>query len=158
MGQHWCLSPSQGLQMQSIGIPWTTLPLLINQPKHVVHLFIFLSPWFLISHQDVLNLFVTCAHEHTLPLIAMDEAHIHVQHWDWASFRVDICALGEKNSGKYMATNHASTPEAHCAYRNVSKFICPSPLDSVDYWFKYGDCIVWGSAQEFCQREIVMKL
>jgi hypothetical protein len=43
-------------------------------------LFIFLSPQFLINHQNTFNVFVMCAQERTLCLIAMDEAHIHVQH------------------------------------------------------------------------------
>ncbi len=54
-------------------------------------LFIFLLPQFLINHQNTINVFVTCAQERTLCLIAMDEAHIHVQHG--TSFFNDICAL-----------------------------------------------------------------
>ena len=53
--------------------------------------FIFLSPQFLISHRDALNVFVSCAHKRTLRVITMDEAHIHVQHR--TSFREDIRAL-----------------------------------------------------------------
>ncbi len=43
-------------------------------------LFLFLSPQFLINHCDALDVFVTCAQKRTLRLIAVDEAHIHVQH------------------------------------------------------------------------------
>ena len=53
--------------------------------------FIFLSPKFLINHRDALGVFVSCAHKRTLHVIAMDEAHIHVQHG--TSFREDIRAL-----------------------------------------------------------------
>ena len=57
--------------------------------------FILLSPQFLflINHRDALDVFFLCAHERTLTLrvIAMDEAHIHVQHR--TSFREDIRAL-----------------------------------------------------------------
>jgi superfamily II DNA helicase RecQ len=53
--------------------------------------FIFLSPQFLNNHRDTLNKFVSCAHKRTLHVIAMDEAHIHVQHG--TSFREDIRAL-----------------------------------------------------------------
>jgi hypothetical protein len=51
----------------------------------------FLSPQFSINHQNALNVFVTCAQERTLHLIAMDEARIHIQHG--TSFRDDICTL-----------------------------------------------------------------
>jgi superfamily II DNA helicase RecQ len=54
-------------------------------------LFIFLSPQFLINHRDALDVFVACAHDRTLRVIAMDEAHIHVQHG--TSIREDIWAL-----------------------------------------------------------------
>jgi superfamily II DNA helicase RecQ len=54
-------------------------------------LFMFLSPQFLVHHRNTLDIFVTCARERTLCLIAIDEAHIHVQHG--TSFRADIRAL-----------------------------------------------------------------
>jgi superfamily II DNA helicase RecQ len=54
-------------------------------------MFIFLSPQFLMNHQNAPHIFVTCMQEGTLCLIAMDEAHIHVQHG--TSFRDDIRAL-----------------------------------------------------------------
>jgi hypothetical protein len=41
-------------------------------------MFIFLSPKFLMNHQNALDAFVTCVQERTLCLIAMDKAHIHV--------------------------------------------------------------------------------
>jgi hypothetical protein len=57
-------------------------------------LFVFLSPQFLINHPNVLDVFITCAQEQTLRLIAIDEVHIHVQHG--LSFREEICALHVK--------------------------------------------------------------
>ncbi len=54
-------------------------------------LFFFLLPQFLINHPGALGIFITCAQERTLWLIAMDEVHIHMQHG--LSFREEICAL-----------------------------------------------------------------
>jgi superfamily II DNA helicase RecQ len=54
-------------------------------------LFIFLSPQFLVHHRNTLDIFLICAREHTLRLIVIDKAHIHVQHG--TSFRDDIQAL-----------------------------------------------------------------
>ena len=54
-------------------------------------IFIYLSPQFLVNHQDAHNVFIECANECTLWVIAMDEAHIHVQHG--TSFQEDIRAL-----------------------------------------------------------------
>jgi hypothetical protein len=51
----------------------------------------FLSLQFLINHRGALDVFITCAQEHTLRLIAMDEVHVHIQHG--TSIRDDICAL-----------------------------------------------------------------
>ncbi len=54
-------------------------------------LFIFLLPQFLINNPDALGIFIMCAQEWMLWLIAMDEVHIHVHHR--LSFREEICAL-----------------------------------------------------------------
>ena len=54
-------------------------------------LFLFLSPQFFINHRDAFNIFVTCAQERTLRVIAVNEACVHVQHG--TSFCDDICAL-----------------------------------------------------------------
>jgi superfamily II DNA helicase RecQ len=43
------------------------------------------------NHRNTLDIFVTCANEQTLRLIAIDEAHIHIQHG--TLFRADIRAL-----------------------------------------------------------------
>ena len=39
-------------------------------------LFIFLSPQFLVHHRNTLDIFLICARERTLRLIAIDEAHM----------------------------------------------------------------------------------
>jgi hypothetical protein len=54
-------------------------------------LFVFLLPQFLINQPDALGVFVMCAHERTLRLLAMDKVHIHVQHG--LSFGEQIRAL-----------------------------------------------------------------
>jgi hypothetical protein len=66
-------------------------------------LFIFLTLQFLMNRQNALDVSVTCAQERTLCLIAMDEAHIQVQHG--TSFRNDICALALNFLGGYLAIN-----------------------------------------------------
>ena len=53
--------------------------------------FVFLSLQFLINHRDALKVFLACAKARTLCVIAMDDAHIHVQHG--TLFRDDIHAL-----------------------------------------------------------------
>jgi hypothetical protein len=54
-------------------------------------MFVFLSPQFLINHCNAPDVSITCAQEHTLRVIAIDEAHIHVQHG--TSFRKEIHVL-----------------------------------------------------------------
>jgi len=53
--------------------------------------FIFLSPQFLINHPEARNVSIENSHRTTLRVIALDEAHIHVQHR--TSFRSEIRAL-----------------------------------------------------------------
>jgi superfamily II DNA helicase RecQ len=53
---------------------------------------IFLSPQqFLKNHPEARNVFIECSHCTTLRVIALDEAHIHVQHG--TLFRSEIWAL-----------------------------------------------------------------
>jgi hypothetical protein len=54
-------------------------------------LFAFLLPQFLINHPNTFGIFITCAQEQTLWLIAMDKVHINVQHG--LSFHEEIPAL-----------------------------------------------------------------
>ena len=53
--------------------------------------FIFLSPQFLINHPEARDVFIECSHCTTLCVIALDEAHIHMQHG--TLFRSEIRAL-----------------------------------------------------------------
>jgi superfamily II DNA helicase RecQ len=53
--------------------------------------FIFLSPQFLINHPEARDVFIKCSHRTILCVIALDEAHIHIQHG--TSFRSEIRAL-----------------------------------------------------------------
>ena len=62
--------------------------------------FIFLSPQFLINHPEV---FIECSHRTTLRVIALDEAHIHVQHS--TSFRSKIRALQVYYLPRYFVNN-----------------------------------------------------
>ena len=62
--------------------------------------FIFLSPQFLINHPEV---FIECSHRTTLCVIALDEAHIHVQHS--TSFRSKIRALQVYYLPRYFVNN-----------------------------------------------------
>ncbi len=57
----------------------------------ITTVFIFLSPQFLINHPEACDVFIECSHRTTLGVIALDEAHIHVQHG--TSFRSEIRAL-----------------------------------------------------------------
>ena len=120
-------------------------------------LFLFLSPQFLVNHCDALDVFVTCAQERTLCVIAMDEAHVHVQHG--TSFCNDICALrveffrriyGNQLSDRWprLIALSATFP---------TSYLCLlSKLLTVD--FNINNCVLRGSEQEFSQREIKMKL
>jgi superfamily II DNA helicase RecQ len=56
--------------------------------------FLFLSPQFLINHSDAREIFIKCSHCTTLRVVALDEAHIHVQHG--TSFCSEIRALQDQ--------------------------------------------------------------
>jgi len=113
--------------------------------------FIFLSPQFLIG------VFVSCAHKRTLCVIAMDEAHIHVQHG--TSFRKDIRALRieffrkvygnqPRDLRPWLIALTATFPTTYVALL--------STLLTVN--MSIGDCVVWGSPEDFRQQEISMKM
>jgi superfamily II DNA helicase RecQ len=61
------------------------------RPSTTTTVFLFLSPQFLINHSDAREIFIKCSHCTTLRVVALDEAHIHVQHG--TSFCSEICAL-----------------------------------------------------------------
>jgi superfamily II DNA helicase RecQ len=54
-------------------------------------IFLFLSPQFIINHPDARDIFIECSNSKTLRIVALDEAHIHVQHG--TSFRSKIWSL-----------------------------------------------------------------
>ena len=66
-------------------------------------LFMFLSPQFLNNHHDALDVFVSCVHERTLQLIAVDEVHIHIQH-GWRSTMI-FELYGPSSFYEYLAVN-----------------------------------------------------
>ena len=120
-------------------------------------LFVFLSPQFLVHHRNTLDIFVICAGERTLRLIAMDEAHIHVQHG--TSFRDDIRAL----RAEFFVKVYGNQPIlrrprliALSATFPTSYVRLLSHLLTVD--LTPAKCILRGCPAEFCQREIEMKL
>ena len=120
-------------------------------------LFMFLSPQFLVHHRNTLDIFLTCATERTLRLIAIDEAHIHVQHG--TSFRADIRALRAEFFRKvYGNQPSVKRPRliALSATFPTSYLRLLSNLLTVDV--TPANCILRGSPQDFCQREIDMKL
>ena len=65
--------------------------------------FVFLSPKFLTNHCNALEVFLACTKARTLHVIAMDKAHIQVQHG--TSFRDDIGALRANFFERYSAIN-----------------------------------------------------
>jgi hypothetical protein len=118
--------------------------------------FIFLSPQFLINHPDARDVFIACSHCATLPVVAIDEAHIHVQHG--TLFRSEIHAL----QSMFFAKIFGNQPERMMRPRLIimtemlpTNYLPPLcrllsiPLLS-------GDLIARGSANDFKQREIEM--
>jgi len=101
--------------------------------------FVFLSP--LINHRNALAVFVACAHDRTLRAIAMDEAHIQVQHG--TSFREEIRALRIEFFKKIFG-NQPRDLHLRMIALTVNMSI--------------GDCVLRGSPEDFRQREITMKM
>jgi hypothetical protein len=119
-------------------------------------LIIFLSPQFLMNHQNALDIFVTCAQEHTLCLIAMDEAHIHVQHG--TSFRDNIHALrveffrqvfGNQPVNRRLLSIVLSATFPSSYLRFLSSLLTVN--------LTIGDCVLMGSPIDFRQCKIEMK-
>jgi superfamily II DNA helicase RecQ len=120
-------------------------------------LFLFLSPQFLINHPNALGVFVTCAQERTLRLIAMDEVHIHVQHG--TSFLEEIRALRVEFFRRvYGNQPRDRQPRLIALTATFPSSYLPmlSTLLTVD--FSISHCILRGSSVEFQQREIEMRL
>ena len=119
--------------------------------------FVFLSPQFLINHRDALNVFVTCAHNWTLRVIAMDEAHIHVQHG--TSFRKEIRALWIEFFKKIFGNQPRDLRPRMIALTATLPTTYVGLLSNlliVD--MSIGDCVLRGSPEDFRQREITMKM
>ncbi len=131
---------------QCCGLLWST----------TTTVFIFLSPQFLINHPEARDVFIKCSHHTTLCVIALNEAHIHVQHG--MSFRSKIWALQVLFFAKIFCEQlpmmrlrlivlTATMPTSHllhlCRLLTVSLF--------------HGESIVSGSLTEFEQREIEMQ-
>jgi hypothetical protein len=91
VGKRGCVSPRRDLGLQSSRVFQPSLSLLVTESKNDLNVLYILSPQFLINHHDTLKVFVTCTHKRTLHLIAMDKAHINVQHG--TSFCDDIHLL-----------------------------------------------------------------
>ncbi len=109
----------------------------------------FLSTQFLINHCNALDVFVTCAQERTLCLIAMDEAHIHVQHG--TSFRDDIRALRAEFFSRVFANQPADRRPRLIALSATfpsSYLWLLSTLLTVD--FTINNCVLRGSPRKFC--------
>ena len=103
--------------------------------------FVFLSPQFLINHRDALDVSIACAHDRTLRVIVMDEAHIHVQHG--TSFHEEIRALRIEFFKKIFG-NQPRDLHLRMIALTVNMSI--------------GDCVLRGSPEDFRQREITMKM
>ena len=118
-------------------------------------IFIFLSPQFLINHPEARDVFIGCSHRTTLRVIALDEAHIHVQHG--TSFRSEIRALQKLFFAKvfHEVTSSARprlivlTATMPTSYNQHLCRLLTVPLFQ-------GQSILRGSRIEFAQREIDM--
>ena len=118
-------------------------------------IFIFLSPQFLINHPEAREVFIGCSHRTTLRVIALDEAHIHVQHG--TSFRSEIRALQKLFFAKIFHKVLSSarprlivlTATMPTSYNQHLCRLLTVPLFE-------GQSILRGSVIEFAQREIEM--
>jgi hypothetical protein len=119
--------------------------------------FIFLSPQFLINHPDARDVFIACSHRATLCVVAIDEAHIHVQHG--TSFRGEICAL----QSMFFAKIFGNQPERMMQPRlivmtaTLPTNYLPPMCRLLSIPLLSGDSIVRGLANNFEQREIEMR-
>jgi len=97
-------------------------------------LFIFLSPQFLVNHQDARDVFVECVHECTLWVIAMDEP-IFMCSMDRPSGKTFV--LSDLFLESVWKTTVIKMSTAHRAICHVSDFLYLAALDTVDRRFKY---------------------
>ncbi len=96
--------------------------------------FIFLSPQFLINHPDACNVFIECLHCTTLWVVALDEAHIHVQHR--TLFCNEICALQAIFFSKiFWKQSRNEMTTSHCTHGNNAQWLPTNTLQSPDNQF-----------------------
>jgi superfamily II DNA helicase RecQ len=116
--------------------------------------FIFLSPQFLINHTDARDVFIACSHRATLRVVAIDEAHVHVQHG--TSFRSEIRAL----QTMFFAKLFGNQLEAMMRKRlivltaTLPTNYLPPLCHLLTIPLLSDDSILRGSTNEFEQREI----
>lgn len=120
-------------------------------------LFVFLSPQFLINHPDARDVFIECSHRATLRVVALDEAHIHVQHG--TSFRSEIRALQSNFFGKIFGNQPDSTmkPRLIVMTATMPTSYLPPLCRLLTIPLLSGESILRGTKDDFEQREIEMQ-
>ena len=124
------------------------------QRSRTTTVFIFLSPQFLINHPDARDVFIACSHRATLRVVAIDEAHIHVQHG--TLFSGEIRAL----QSMFFAKIFGNQPERMMQPRlivmtaTLPTNYLPPLCRLLSIPLLSGDSIVRGLANNFEQREI----
>ena len=92
-------------------------------------LFMFLSPQFIINHPDAREVFIDCSNRTTLPVVALNEAYIHVQHR--MSFRSKIRALQTLFFSKIFGNRPESErPRLIMLMATMPTDYLPQPLDN----------------------------
>jgi hypothetical protein len=115
--------------------------------------FIFLSPQFLINHPEARGVFIKCSHRTTLLVVALDEAHIHVQHG--TSFRSKICELQVLYFAKIFENQpRMKRPRLIVMTATFPTLYLPPLCQLLTIPLLTADFILRGSEIEFQQREI----
>lgn len=117
--------------------------------------FVFLSPQFLVNHQDALAVFLHCAAERTLRLVVEDEAHLKVQHG--MSFRGEIRQLRTIFYRKvFDPMNRRNWPKTIFLTGTLpTDYIADlTTLTTIPF---PPECILRGSRESFSQREIMIR-
>ena len=98
-------------------------------------LFLFLSPQFFVNHCNALDVFATCAQERTFCLIAMDKAHVHIQHM--TSFRNYICVLSVEFFRRIFESIIQSMTALDCSIGNLSHVLPLAFIQLIDCQFHH---------------------
>ena len=117
--------------------------------------FVFLSPQFLVNHQDALDVFVHCAVGRTLRVVVEDEVHLKVQHG--MSFRGEIRELRNIFYRKvFDPANRRDWPKSIFMTGTLpSDYIADiTTLTTIPF---PPECILRGSRESFSQREIKIR-